>query len=159
MALPAHQPVDSQQQPALAHAAPCAANAAIQPCPASIAVIDVETTGLSPRCGDRIVELAIVVIHAHGPILREFVTLLNPERDIGPTHIHGLTASDVRHAPRFADVAGLVTETLAGCTAIAGHNIAFDHRFLRAEFERLNQYPSPPASPDPLARRRRSPSD
>lgn len=123
--MPVHQPVDSHE-----HAPP-------PPRPASIAVIDVETTGFSPRHGDRIVELAIVVIHAHGPVLREFVTLLNPERDIGPTHIHGLTASDLRHAPRFADVAGLVTETLAGCTAIAGHNIAFDHRFLKAEFERL----------------------
>jgi hypothetical protein len=141
MALPIHQPIDSQQ-----HAPP-------PPRPASIAVIDVETTGFSPRHGDRIVELAIVVIHAHGPVLREFVTLLNPERDIGPTHIHGLTASDVRHAPRFADIAGLVTETLAGCTAIAGHNIAFDHRFLKAEFERLGH--AFPDIPDPSQSRQR----
>jgi hypothetical protein len=30
-----------------------------------------------------------------GEVGREFVTLINPERDIGPTTIHGLTASDI----------------------------------------------------------------
>lgn len=107
------------------------------PVPSAIAVIDVETTGFNANRSDRVVEIACVVIEPDGNVIREFATLLNPERDIGPTHVHGITASDIRHAPRFADIAGTLVETLDGCAAIAGHNIGFDRRFLIAEFKRL----------------------
>jgi DNA polymerase-3 subunit epsilon len=80
-----------------------------------------------------------------GEVTREFVTLLNPERDIGPTSIHGLQATDVSAAPRFVDVAGVLLETLDGCVALAGHNIRFDHSFLSVEFARLGQiFPNGP---------------
>jgi hypothetical protein len=72
---------------------------------ALIAVIDLETTGLNPYLNDRIIELGAVVIDQDGAILREFTTLVNPERDIGPTRIHGLRTSDVADAPRFRQVA------------------------------------------------------
>ncbi|MCE9592114.1 MAG: hypothetical protein K8S99_16530 [Planctomycetes bacterium] len=49
-----------------------------------IAVIDVETTGLFPFRHDRVVELAVVVVRTDGQVEREFVSLLNPTRDIGP---------------------------------------------------------------------------
>ncbi len=102
-----------------------------------LAVIDVETTGLNPYRHDRVIELAALMITLDGEVGREFVTLINPERDIGPTTIHGLTASDIVAAPRFAEVAGSLLELLNGCVAIAGHNIRFDHSFLSAEFSRL----------------------
>ena len=60
-----------------------------------LAVIDTETTGLYPYRHDRIVEIAAVVMGPDGGILREFASLINPERDIGPTSIHGLAASDI----------------------------------------------------------------
>ena len=104
---------------------------------AYIAVIDVETTGLNPYRYDRVIELAALVMGLDGEITREFVTLLNPERDIGPTSIHGLTASDIISAPRFAEVAGTLIDALDGCAALAGHNIRFDYTFLSAEFGRL----------------------
>jgi DNA polymerase-3 subunit epsilon len=102
-----------------------------------IAVIDVETTGLNPYRHDRIVELAALVIGHEGTVLREFVSLINPERDIGPTHIHGLSARDVLAAPRFGELAGALLDVLDGCVALAGHNIRFDYSFLAAEFDRL----------------------
>ena len=102
----------------------------------TIAVVDVETTGLFPNRHDRIVEVAVVVARADGAVVREFHTLINPERDMGPTRIHGLSAADVLNAPNFADVAGHLTEVLDGCAALAGHNIRFDQAFLIAEFER-----------------------
>lgn len=102
-----------------------------------IAVIDVETTGLNPYGHDRIVELAALVISLDGTVIREFVTLLNPERDIGPTRIHGLSTRDIIAAPRFGDIAGELLEALDGCVALAGHNIRFDHSFLTVESERL----------------------
>jgi hypothetical protein len=76
--------------------------------PGPIAVIDVETTGLFPWRHDRIVEIAAVVVNEHGMIEREFVSLVNPQRDVGPTRIHGLTAEDVLHAPPFCDIAPLL---------------------------------------------------
>lgn len=102
-----------------------------------IAVIDVETTGLNPYGHDRIVELAALVISLDGTVIREFVTLLNPERDIGPTRIHGLSTQDIIAAPRFGEIAGELLEALDGCVALAGHNIRFDHSFLTVESERL----------------------
>ncbi|MEX2287503.1 MAG: exonuclease domain-containing protein [Planctomycetaceae bacterium] len=102
-----------------------------------VAVIDVETTGLNPYRHDRIVEIAALVIHVDGSVVREFATLVNPERDIGPTSIHGLVTRDVVNAPRFRDIAGALLDALAGSVAIAGHNVRFDHSFLAAEFDRL----------------------
>lgn len=103
-----------------------------------IAVVDVETTGLSPWRHDRIVEIAVVLLGADGDIQEEYETLVNPGRDIGPTSIHGITASDVIDAPRFADVAGDVIALLRRAHVLAGHNVSFDRNFLIGEFERLS---------------------
>lgn len=102
-----------------------------------IAVLDVETTGLSPWRHDRIVEIGIVVIDADGSTVSEYETLINPARDIGPSCIHQICSADVLHAPIFADVAGDVLEMLSTCNVIAGHNVSFDKNFLVKEYERL----------------------
>jgi len=103
-----------------------------------IAVIDVETTGLFPFRHDRVVEVAAVVIQGDGRIEREFVSLVNPARDIGPSSIHALTSEDILHAPQFGEIAALLVETLSGTVAIAGHNVRFDQQFLESEFSRVD---------------------
>ena len=103
----------------------------------SVAVLDVETTGLHPKGGNRIVEIAIVVIGSNGVVEKEFVSLVNPNRDVGPTKIHNIYASDIINAPKFEDIAGHILEALQGCVAIVGHNVRFDKGFLRHEFERI----------------------
>lgn len=111
-----------------------------------IAVIDVETTGLFPNRHDRVVEIAVVVIRTDGAIEREFATLVNPDRDIGPTRIHGLRSEDVAHAPQFSEIAGQLIEVLDGAFAVAGHNFHFDRRFLEAEFVRIGlSFPDGPS--------------
>ncbi|WP_432829780.1 exonuclease domain-containing protein [Dactylosporangium sp. CA-092794] len=100
------------------------------------AVVDVETTGLRTGWHDRVVEIAIVHVDAAGRIESEWCTLVNPERDLGPQHIHGITAAEARRAPRFEQLAGLVAGRLRGRIP-AAHNWAFDGQFLAAEFERL----------------------
>ena len=105
--------------------------------PGQLAVLDVETTGLFPRRHDRVIEVAAVVVGLDGAIEREFVTLVNPERDIGPSSIHGLTSEDIISAPRFREVAGLIVDVLQGTLAIAAHNLRFDRLFLVGEFSRL----------------------
>lgn len=96
------------------------------------AVLDTETTGFSPRTGDRIVEIAVVQLDAAGAVQNQWETLLDPGRSVGPTHVHGLSAADVLGAPRFGEVADHVSALLAG-RVVVGHNVAFDMRFLSAE--------------------------
>jgi DNA polymerase-3 subunit epsilon len=100
------------------------------------AVIDTETTGLSPGHRHRVIEIAVVLLDAQGRVEGEWVTLLNPQRDLGPQHIHGILTADVLAAPDFADVARHLAGLLAG-RMVVGHNVEFDLGFLRAEFARL----------------------
>ncbi len=101
-------------------------------------VIDVETTGFSPRLGDRVLEVAAVRMCGDGTVLDKWSTLVNPGRDIGATHIHGITAGEVLDAPQFGQVAGDLLERLDGAVFVA-HNLRFDWGFIAAEFERAGQ--------------------
>ncbi|WP_306231926.1 exonuclease domain-containing protein [Agrococcus beijingensis] len=98
----------------------------------SFAVIDVETTGLSPR-QHRVLELAVIRLGAEGDVIDEWSTRFNPEGPVGATHIHGITDADVRHAPLFRDLAHDVRNLVGGVPVVA-HNARFDLAFLRAEF-------------------------
>ena len=98
-------------------------------------VVDVETTGLGKA--DRVVEIAAVVVN--GTTLQiedEFDTLINPLRDVGPTAIHGITASMVEMAPTFDEISIALGNVLSDRILVA-HNISFDKRFIRNEYERL----------------------
>jgi len=78
------------------------------------AVIDTETTGLLPTHRHRVIEIAVVLLDARGQVEREWVTLLNPQRDMGPQHIHGILTSDVLAAPKFADIAAPISVPCRG---------------------------------------------
>ncbi|HEU4799051.1 MAG TPA: exonuclease domain-containing protein [Gemmatimonadales bacterium] len=102
----------------------------------AFAVVDVETTGMRARGGDRITEIAVVVVQGGR---RELVyeSLVNPERPI-PAMIARMTRiSDdmVRSAPRFADIADEVLGALGGRVFVA-HNARFDWSFVSAELDR-----------------------
>ncbi|MGV9326793.1 3'-5' exonuclease [Streptosporangium sandarakinum] len=101
------------------------------------AVIDVETTGLHPALHDRVIEIGVVHLDPAGRVTGEWSTLVNPGRDLGPQHVHGVTAADVRHAPAFVDIAGALTVLLRGRVPVA-HNLPFDLGFLTREFQRLS---------------------
>lgn len=106
--------------------------------PGPIAVIDFETTGLFPFRNDRVIEVAVVIVDTNGKIANEFVSLVNPMRDVGRSSIHGLTSEDVQHAPRFEEIASLLIDTLKGSIAIAAHNVRFDKQFLESELSRID---------------------
>lgn len=99
------------------------------------AVIDVETTGLRPSRHDRIVEVGVVLLDPRGTVTGEWSTLVNPGRDLGPQRVHGITAADVRHAPTFQEIAGILAGLLRGRVPVA-HNLRFDLGFLEQEFAR-----------------------
>ncbi len=63
------------------------------------ALVDLETTGLFPGRHDRIIEVGVVCIDEVGEVRQEYETLLNPNRDLGPSHLHGIEARDVIDAP------------------------------------------------------------
>src|SRR6185312_12899432 len=102
----------------------------------SYVVVDTETTGMRAWHGDRVTEIAAVVVR-NGVICERFETLVNPERPI-PRMITALThidASMVRNAPVFADVCDELLRVLEGHVFVA-HNVEFDWRFLSAELVR-----------------------
>lgn len=98
------------------------------------AVLDLETTGLSPRA-HRALELAVVLVDRRGNIEHEWATLLDPQGPVGATHIHGIRDADVRGAPTFDVVVPRLTNLLAG-RAVVAHNVSFDTGFLKFEFGR-----------------------
>src|SRR5690606_28725980 len=100
------------------------------------AIIDVETTGGSPRI-ERLTEIAIA-IHDGEKVIDSFESLLNPERTI-PSFIQrltGITDEMVEDAPYFYEIARKIVEMTEGCIFVA-HNVKFDYMFIRSEFERL----------------------
>ena len=103
-----------------------------------LAVIDVETTGLNPYRHDRVVEVAAVLMLPVEGIQTELTTLVNPERDVGPTSIHGLSASDLINAPCFAEIAAPLVEVLRSSGVLVGHNVRFDVSFLQSEYKRID---------------------
>jgi len=98
-------------------------------------VVDVETTGVYPS--DRVVEVALVTISLSGVVLDVFDTLVQPQRDVSASHIHGITATMVEGAPTFAEIAGDIAVRLHGACFVA-HNVPFDYRMLAHEFELMN---------------------
>lgn len=102
-----------------------------------IAIIDTETTGLYPTSHDRIIEVAALLMSETGEVVDQYETLLNPNRDLGPTHIHGIRAEEVLVAPIFADIAGDLVSFLSRASLLVGHNVSFDIRFIQAEFSRM----------------------
>ncbi|MDO5669123.1 MAG: exonuclease domain-containing protein [Corynebacterium sp.] len=100
-----------------------------------VAVLDLETTGL--RASDRVIEIGVVLLDAHLNPEATFQTLIQPDRDIANSHVHGISATDLVDAPRFGGIAAQLAALLDGRVLIA-HNAPFDTRFLAAEFARLD---------------------
>ncbi|MGE0089973.1 MAG: exonuclease domain-containing protein [Bacteroidales bacterium] len=100
------------------------------------AIIDIETTGLSP-VNEKITEIAIY-LHDGEKITDSFTTLINPERRIPAhiTHLTGITNEMVENAPKFWEVAKDIVTLTENCIFVA-HNASFDYNFIRSEFKSL----------------------
>lgn len=98
-------------------------------------VLDVETSGLSTK-RHRILQIALVTVDASGAIIDEWVSYSRPFLwQVGPRHIHGLTAKRLRKSPKFTDLVPEVVRRLDGSILVA-HNIGFDWPFLRRALRR-----------------------
>lgn len=100
-----------------------------------LTIFDVETTGLDPRFGHRIIEIAGVRLE-NGVIQRDsaFVTLVNPEREIpwDARQVNKINEQEVKNAPTIDLVLPRFLEFAQGSTLVA-HNASFDMGFLEAE--------------------------
>ena len=100
------------------------------------AIIDIETTGLSP-IKEKITEIAIYIFNGE-KIVDEFVSLVNPERPIPYfiTRLTGITNQMVENAPRFYEIAKRIIEITENKIFVA-HNVEFDFGFIKQEFASL----------------------
>lgn len=106
------------------------------------AIVDFETTGLSPGL-DRVVEVSVIRLEPGGPPEVVLDTLVDPLRPVAATEIHGITDADVKGAPTFQEVAGDFVRAISGAV-VGAYNVYFDMRFLTYELGELGLTRVPP---------------
>lgn len=100
-----------------------------------LAIVDVETTGMSPL-HDRVIEVAIIRI-SKNKIVDKFTTLINPQARLSPyiSMFTGITNEQLVKAPLFEEVRERISGLLEGAVFVA-HNARFDYSFIRSELRR-----------------------
>ncbi|UVE18418.1 3'-5' exonuclease [Pseudomonas sp. LS44] len=98
-----------------------------------IAVIDFETTGISPGPNGRATEIAAVIVE-DGRIVARYQSLMNSGAWVPPfiEQLTGISNAMLRSAPPAAEVMQQVAE-FVGVTPLVAHNAAFDQKFWDAE--------------------------
>ena len=101
-------------------------------------VFDFETTGLSPKNGDRVIEIGAVAIE-DGKLTDEFHSLIHTERKIhwAARRVHGISNQMLYDKPPPALIFSEFYRFI-GSDPLIAHNAAFDLRFLENEFAKLN---------------------
>lgn len=101
-------------------------------------VLDTETTGLSARDGNRIIEIGCVELINRKLSGNNYHQYINPERDSeeGALAVHGLTTEFLSDKPKFSEVINQFCEYIKGAEIVI-HNAPFDISFLNAEFARV----------------------
>lgn len=96
-------------------------------------IFDLETTGFSPRRGDRICEIALIKTRG-GREEASFQTLIDPVRELSPGayEVNGITPDMLKGKPKFSDIVSRIAPFFHG-SCIVGHNVSFDLSFLMAE--------------------------
>nr|WP_316643700.1 3'-5' exonuclease [uncultured Roseateles sp.] len=109
----------------------------------TVAVIDFETTGMSPGQGARATEIAAVLVR-DGRIVDRFQSLMNSGAWVPPfiEQLTGITNAMLRTAPSAESVMRDVARFTRGCPLVA-HNAAFDRGFWQTEIARADCEPDP----------------
>jgi DNA polymerase III subunit epsilon len=112
----------------------------------TVAVIDFETTGLSPAMGDRATEIAVVLVEGD-QVVDRYHSLMNAGVRISAfiEAYTGISNQMIATAPRADSVMAEASRFVGGRPMVA-HNASFDRRFWMAELERLGE-----PAPEPFA--------
>ena len=104
----------------------------------TVAVLDFETTGLSPNWGDRATEIAITLVR-DGQVIDRFQSLMNAGRRIPSevTQLTGITNAMIASAPPVAKVMREACK-FVGNRPVVAHNASFDKKFWEAELAFLS---------------------
>ncbi|MBF0570004.1 MAG: 3'-5' exonuclease [Candidatus Omnitrophica bacterium] len=102
-------------------------------------IFDVETTGLSPLEGDRIIEIAAIRVR-HGKNIETFTSLVNPGRALNAEamRLNNITEAMIKDAPTAADVLPQMADFVGGACLVA-HNASFDIKFLCHELSLMGR--------------------
>ena len=98
-----------------------------------IAVIDFETTGMSPGQNCRATEIAAVIVQ-DGRIVARYQSLMNSGAWVPPfiENLTGISNAMLRSAPSSTQVMGEVAD-FVGSLPLVAHNAAFDQKFWDSE--------------------------
>ena len=102
--------------------------------------LDTETTGLSPKDGDRILEIACIETKDLIPTQKIFHKLINPERKVSQEafKVHGFSNEFLQDKQKFKEIAEELLEFIDGKKLII-HNAPFDIGFLNNELKKINR--------------------
>jgi DNA polymerase-3 subunit epsilon len=135
-------------------------------------VLDTETTGLSAKTGDRLVEIGCIELINHLPSGEVYHQYINPEVAMPreAQEVHGLSDEFLSDKPRFLEIVDAFLD-FVGVAPLIIHNASFDMGFINSELDRIKReplpnnqaidtvllarrkYPGSPASLDALCRR------
>ena len=98
--------------------------------------LDTETTGLDPKSGHKIIEIAAVEMVNRQVTDNQFHVYLNPEREIDEAaqEVHGLTLDFLSDKPLFKDIANDFMLFIKDSELVI-HNAPFDLSFLNTELQ------------------------
>ena len=104
-------------------------------------VLDTETTGLDPKTGHRVIEIACIEVEDLLPTGRHFHLKIDPERDIDPMR----SASTASAGPPCGARRSSPIRSASRCSGLhrrlptGAHNAAFDRGFVNMEMERAGR--------------------
>ncbi len=134
--------------------------------------LDLETTGLDPFQGHKIIEIGCVELYNNFPTGVTWQKYVNPMRNIPleAYEIHGITEDFLADKPVFSEVVDDFLSFIEGASLVI-HNASFDLKFLNYELQQINKdslsrfniidtlvlakklFPGMPANLDSLSRR------
>ena len=102
--------------------------------------LDTETTGLSAKDGDRIVEIACIETKDLIPTNRVFHKIINPQKKVSSEafKVHGFSDDFLKTKEKFDEVVEDFLEFIKNKKLII-HNAPFDIGFLNTELRRVNK--------------------
>jgi DNA polymerase III subunit epsilon len=106
--------------------------------PDRIVSIDIETTGMHPESGDKIIEIGaieMIDLNVTGNVFHQYINPYFPISDF-LSSITGITTDFLSTQPHFSGVASNLVEFIAGSPLLSS-NISFDMRFLNHELSGL----------------------
>ena len=101
-------------------------------------ILDTETTGLDPREGHKIIEIAAIELIDHVRTEKNFHFYINPEREIpeASQKIHNISNEKVKGKPKFGEIYKNFLDFIKDDSLVI-HNAEFDLKFLNYELNKI----------------------